>query len=366
MLAGLASNSLDASAGFLDETDSMQQIRDQGVAPDALAPQLGRRHSLREAPRAHDLDAIGVDLDEDIGPFQEPISMHDGIGDGLAQSVGRVLRDIRALEPLYAVGRAGIALDEAHRVLDIGQDPVAEILAVQNVNLFGALGQQAGDVSVREEAANVLREKEGACVEENQFAAEPLSRADVDEHVLDVRSAGDAGTAQPSVEFLGVEVVRIPETGAGREIEPDRAFVPEEIAKFNAAEFLGHRALAPEEPVAALHWFRFALADMHDGHAGELFDPDPDGRVAVASDVLDAGAESVRVLDAGDRAVIAHAEQDLAAESVGQGHHLAGERGRKGFLEFEGRALAFLDEPLEIGGRHGGTMQPYLPTARRG
>ena len=78
--------------------------------------QIGKGHPLGQAAGARDLDAIGINLHENIDPLDEPVAMHDGVGDGLAQSLHRVLGDVLAAQTLDSPGGAGIALDEAQRI----------------------------------------------------------------------------------------------------------------------------------------------------------------------------------------------------------------------------------------------------------
>ena len=108
-------------------------------------------------------------------------------------------------------------------------------------------------VGLRKEAAHVLGKEERPRVSEEQCAIRPFGRLDVDQYILDLRPAGDAGKTEPGVELLAVEILRIDEPRAGRQIKSDSPFEPEQVADFVAAQFLGDRALAPEEAIAALH-----------------------------------------------------------------------------------------------------------------
>jgi len=47
----------------------MEQVADEGVAPDALAAEVREHHASRQAAGARDLVAVGVELHEDVGAF---------------------------------------------------------------------------------------------------------------------------------------------------------------------------------------------------------------------------------------------------------------------------------------------------------
>ena len=119
---------------------------------------------------------------------------------------------LRALDP---VGGAGIASDKTHGVFDIRHDPAVEVLAVQDVDLVRASSQQAGDVRLREEMAHALGEEEHSRVSEEQPVARPLGDLDIDQHVLDRRTPGDAGLSEPGVELVAVEILWIAEPRTG-------------------------------------------------------------------------------------------------------------------------------------------------------
>ena len=118
-------------------------------------------------------------------------------------------------EPFDPVGGPSIALNETQGVLDVGHKPTVKILAIQDVNLVLALCQQTGDVGLREEMTHVTGEEEHARIAEKQFVGHSLGCLNVGQHVLDRRVASDPGVAEPSIEFLAVEVLRVPEAGAG-------------------------------------------------------------------------------------------------------------------------------------------------------
>ena len=189
--------------------------------------------------------------------------MHDRVGDGLAQRLHRVFWDVLAAQAFDAIGRAGIALNEAQGVLNVGHNTAVKVPSVEDVDLVRTLAQQAGDVCLREEMAHVLGEEEYARVAEEQVVACPLGSFDVDQHVFNRRLSTDAGQLEPSLVLLAVEVLRVVETGTGREIEPDHALTAEEIADFVAAELLGHCTLTPEEALTALHWLGVTFPYMH-------------------------------------------------------------------------------------------------------
>ena len=305
--------------------------------------------ALRQSPGAAHLDAVGVELDEDVGAFEEPVAVHDRVGDRLAQRLHRVLRHVLPPQALDPVGGAGVALDEAHGVLDVGDDAAVEVLPVQDVDLVRAPPEQARDVRLREEMPHVPGEEEHAGVAEQQPAPVPLGRLDVDQHVLHRQPGGDVRVPEPGVELPAVEVFRVPEAGAGRQVEPDRPLRAEEVADLVAAELLRHRALPPEEAVAALHRLGVALAHVDHEHSVHRLRQHLHRRVAVAGDVLHAGAQGVGVSDPLHGTVVAHAEENLAADGVRQRDDLAGERRRRqGFLELQRRAFALLDEDFEI------------------
>jgi hypothetical protein len=56
---GFVADALDAGAGLLDELDAMQQVGDQGIAPDALRSEVGERHPLgQEEQKGELLDVV--------------------------------------------------------------------------------------------------------------------------------------------------------------------------------------------------------------------------------------------------------------------------------------------------------------------
>ena len=128
--ASLVPNASDAGACLLDEVDAVEQVGDQRVPPNALAAKISERQASRQTARAYNFDAVGVDLDKDVGPVNKPIAVHDGVCDRLSQGVGRILRDILTLESLYAVSGASIALHETQGVLDVRHNPAVEILTI--------------------------------------------------------------------------------------------------------------------------------------------------------------------------------------------------------------------------------------------
>ena len=75
-------------------------------------------------------------------------------------------------------------------------------------------------------------------------------------------------------------------------------------------------------------------------------------RIAVAGDVLNASAQIVRIPNPRHGAIVAHSQQDPAAQSVRQRHHLAAERRRQTLLELQRRAFTFLEQDLKIGLLH--------------
>ena len=86
---GLIAHALDTGSGLLDEGDAVEQVGNEGIAADALPAEVGKLHPLGQAAGAGDLDPVGIDLYENIGPLHEPVAMHDRIGDGFAQGFHR-------------------------------------------------------------------------------------------------------------------------------------------------------------------------------------------------------------------------------------------------------------------------------------
>ena len=166
MRPGILADAPDAGASLLDEADAVQHVGDQGIPAHALVPQVGQRKPLGNTARTHHLDAVGVDLDEDISTVEEPVAVHHGVGDRLAQRLHRVLRDVLASQTVDLPGRARVALDKAQGVLDVGHDPAVEVLAVKDVDLVNPSRQQAGDVRLWKEPAYPLTEEEHTCVAE--------------------------------------------------------------------------------------------------------------------------------------------------------------------------------------------------------
>ena len=102
--------------------------------------------------------------------------------------------------------------------------------------------------------------------------------------------ADDAGVTEPGLELLAVEVLRVTETGARGEIEPDHAFDPEEVADFVTAELLGHCTLTPEKSIAALHGLGVAFANLNHEYLTHRLCQHLHRRIAISRDVLNASA----------------------------------------------------------------------------
>ena len=249
----LLAHALDTGSGLLDEGDAVEQVGNEGIAADALPAEVGKLHPLGQAAGAGDLDPVGIDLHEDIGPLHEPVAMHDRIGDGFAQGLHRIFRDVLPAQPFNPIGRAGVALDETQAILDIRNDAAGKILAVQDVHLVRALRQETGDVGLVEKMSDVLGEEENPGIAEKELGAGTLGGFDVDQNVLGAGAAGDAAQPEPGIVFLPVEVLRVAELRADRGIETDSPLAAEEIPDLIAAELLGDGALPPEIAVAALH-----------------------------------------------------------------------------------------------------------------
>ena len=81
----LLPNAENARPSLLDKADTVEQVSDQRIPANATAAQVAQRQAPRQAARTHDLDAVGVDLDEDIRPVEEPVPMHHRISDRLTQ-----------------------------------------------------------------------------------------------------------------------------------------------------------------------------------------------------------------------------------------------------------------------------------------
>ena len=122
-LACLVPDALDTGARLLDEADTVQQVGDEGVPPDAPVSKVGQGRPLGQAAGAAHLDSVGVGLDEHVGAVEEPVAVHDGVGDRLAQGLHRILRDVLPPQALDPVGGAGIASDKTHGVFDVRHDP---------------------------------------------------------------------------------------------------------------------------------------------------------------------------------------------------------------------------------------------------
>ena len=181
----------DTGPRFLDEVDTVEQVGNERITPYARASQFGRGQSLGQASRADDLDPVGIDLDKNVGPLEKPIAVHDGVGNRLTQGAHRVLRNVLPSEPLDPVCGSGVTFDETQDILDVGHNPAAEVLSVQDVDLIRVPRQQTGDVGVRKKTPHVLGEKEHPGVAEEQFLPGALGRLDVDQHVLDSRLSGN-------------------------------------------------------------------------------------------------------------------------------------------------------------------------------
>ena len=295
----------------------MQQVGDKPVSPNALVAEIGQGHALRQRAGADHLNAVGVQFHEDVGAVEKPVAVHHRIGDRFAQCLHRILRDVLASQALDSISGAGVALDEAHGILDVRNDAAVEILAVQDVNLVRAAPKQTSDVRIREEVAHVLSEEQHTGVAEQQPVVNPLRHFDVHQHVFH-RPGRDAGKPQPRIELVSVEVLRVVEARAWREIKQDLALGAEEVAYLVTAELLRLRPLPPEEAVTALHRLRVAFPHLHHEHLAHPIRNHLHRRVTVAGDVLDPRPQRIAVLDALHLAVVGHAEQNPAADGVGE------------------------------------------------
>ena len=82
--ACLVSDASDTGARLLYEVDAVEQISDQRVPSDALAAKIGKGQASRQTARTYHFHTVGVDLDEDVGPFHKPVAVHDGVRDRLS------------------------------------------------------------------------------------------------------------------------------------------------------------------------------------------------------------------------------------------------------------------------------------------
>ena len=69
---------------FSYEVDAVEQISDQRVPSHALAAKIGKGQASRQTARTYHFHTVGVDLDEDVGPFHKPVAVHDGVRDRLS------------------------------------------------------------------------------------------------------------------------------------------------------------------------------------------------------------------------------------------------------------------------------------------
>ena len=115
---------------------------------------------------------------------------------------------------------------------------------------------------------------------------------------------------------------------------------------FVTAELLRHCALAPEESIAALH-FGVAFSNMDCEYLTHRLRQNLHRRITVSGDVLDAGAQSVGVLDPRHGAVIAHPQKDLPSNGVRHGKFPRGRR-REILLELKRGAFALLDKDFKV------------------
>ena len=342
----------DPGPRLLDVADAVEQVGHQRIPADAPAAEIGLGHARGQTAGADDLQAVRVHLDEDIGALEEPVPVRHGVRDRLPHRFPRVLGDLLPLEPFDPVGGPRVAVDEPHRALDIADDPSTVVAAVEHVGPVPALRQDAGEVGVREELSRIPGEEEDPGVAEPQRVPGAFRHSEVHQHLFDDRFAGEVGQLEPGVESFAVEVVRVPEARARGEVEPDRALRAEEVADFPLGEFLGDRALPREEPVGALDRLVLALPDMdHDDAIDRLHD-DLHRRIAVAGEVLDAGAKGVRVLDADDGPGVVHSHEDLPPGRVREARELARQGLGDALLEFDRRALPLTDQEVDIGSGH--------------
>ena len=355
----------DSRSRLLDETDPMEQIGQERIPPDAPSSQLRLRHTGRQPSRTDDFDAVRIDLHEDIRALEKPVPVHDGVRDRLPHGGHRILPDLFAPQVLDPVGRARVSLHEAHRLLDVVNDPAVEVAPVHDADLLRSPSQQAGDVRIGEETARLPSEEEHAGVTKQQFRSVAFRRFDVHQHIFDCGVAGDTGQPKPPLELVAVEILGILEPGTRRQVEPNGPFRPEEVPDFLPAEFLGHRALPSEEPVGALH--RLVRALPHPRH-----DDAPDGlhdelhrRIAIPRDVLNARPKGIRVPDSDDRPVVRHTEQHPPADGVGERHELTRHRLGEPLLELERRPLPLLEEDGQVGLVHDVPSAP-APAPLRG
>ena len=93
------------------ESMRWEQLGYLRVTTNALAPKIVERLAGERAALAHNFDAVGVDLDENVRSINKPIAVHYRIRDRLPQGASRILRDILTLELLYAIRVTSNAFD---------------------------------------------------------------------------------------------------------------------------------------------------------------------------------------------------------------------------------------------------------------
>ena len=155
-------------------------------------PELVCRQPVGQASRAYDLNSIRIYFHEHIGAFEEPVPVHDSVGDRFAHCLHRVLRNILAPEAFDPVCGSGIAFDEFQGLFYVGRQAAVEILSVEDMDLIPPFRQQACDIRIREKSSNIFREEQYACIAEQQRIACPFGSFYIDQHVLDGRSVAYA------------------------------------------------------------------------------------------------------------------------------------------------------------------------------
>ena len=141
LLSGALPDTADPCSRLLDEVDAMKQVRNERISPNAHLSEIGRGQALGQAAGTDHVDAIRIDLDEDVGTLEEPVAVHDGVGDGFPHGLHRVLWDVLPPQALDSVRHASVALDEPHGLFDVRRDALVEILTVQDIDFVDSSPQ---------------------------------------------------------------------------------------------------------------------------------------------------------------------------------------------------------------------------------
>ena len=116
------------------------------------------------------------------------------------------------------------------------------------------------------------------------------------------------------------------EPGTGCEIKSDSPFKTKHVSNLVSAQFLGHRPLAQEEALAALHRLGIAFPYVDCDYSANRFRAHLYRGITVAGDILNAGTQIVGVPGTDHGSVIAHAQKNPAADGIGKRHKFPRER----------------------------------------